>query len=349
MDKYRKPDQYYLDNSHREVIAELKAVFRPVAEAYQELKASGEDKDEKHFKLNWEFRERAVELNRLKKKVMVECMRYDELRDDLVESHPIPKKPRCNTCGKKMKLVTHMFDLDCTEMRFLFECNGGHLPKRAIYSDGREYVLPQKRCRVCQGTDFISTREINGSLLIFSDECKKCGNKDILELDESPEAFEHISEQERSFFCTAFENEDTPMEGLTKFLTIIDNVIKHPKITYDTDVLKMLNVQQAEKRLKKKLKKRGFKKFRLGTPSNRENFSVEFSVLDASDRDTQASRSELRELISRILFKTNWRIMQQKITCRMGYLEGKIMGYEGEWDLQRIAGEIHERREKPKG
>lgn len=42
--------------------------------------------------------------------------------------------------------------------------------------------------------------------------------------------------------------------------------------------------------------------------------------------------------------------MSQKITSRMGYLEGKIKGYETEFDLQQIAGEIHDKEctDKPK-
>ena len=341
------PDQYYLDHHQRKIIAALKELYGPAAQAYREMEDSGEDRDEKFFKLHWEFREHAVELNRLEKNIMLEVMRSDELKDKLVGSNPTPKKPRCATCGKKMKFTTHMFDIDCTETRFVFECKDGHLPRRAVYADGREYVLPRKKCRACQGMDFTSTKEVKGMLLIFCNECRNCGQRDILELDDSPEILEPINEEERSFFCTAFEQEDTPMEGLTKFLNIIDDIIRQPKITYATDVIKMLTIQQVAERLKKKLKKKDFKKFGLGTPSTRENFSVTFSVLDASARESQASRSELRELIRKNLFRTNWRIMQQKITYRMGYLEGKIMGYENEFELQRIAGEIHRHREKP--
>lgn len=345
MEKYRQPDKYYLDVHHREVIAELKELYIPVAKAFQELKDTGKNIGEPFETLSWKFRERAVELNRLKQAVIAAAMRADEEKDRLVAASPLPKKPRCATCGRKMRFATHLFNPDCTVIRFAFECKEGHAPRRAFFADGREYLPPVKKCAVCQGTEFVSSKEVNGTLLIFRDECKKCGYQEEMELDEGTEVDEPINEEERIQFVTAFENEDSPMEGLKKFLTIIDGIVKNPKMTYDTEVIKKLTIQQVEERLKKKLKKKGFKKFRLGTPSARANVSVGFSVLEATERDIGISRTLLKELIRKILFKTNWRIMQQKITSRMGLLEGKIMGYEGEFDLQRIAGEIAEARE----
>lgn len=286
MEKYRKPDQYYLDYQDRAVIAELRELFKPVVEAYREMEKPGEDKGRKHYSLDWEFREKAVELNRLKQKIILESMQADDRKDKLVEENAVPKRIRCNTCGKKMRFSCHMFDIDVSEIRFLFECKDNHLPKRAIYADGREYILPQKKCSACGAIDFISTKEVKGGLLIFTEECKTCNEKNVLEFDNSPEDNEPINVQERKYFCTDFENADTPLEGLSKFCRIIDDIIKHPKITYDTDVIKKLNIQQLEKRLKKKLKKVSFKKFKLDKPSTGRNIYVVFSVLEASERTT---------------------------------------------------------------
>lgn len=350
MEKYRKPDQYYLDYHHREIIAELRPLFKPVVEAYREMEKAGEDKEHKYYFLNWNFREKAVELNRLKQKVILDSMQADDRKDKLVESTPVPKSIRCKTCNKKMIFYSHMFDIDSMEIRFLFECRNGHLPRRAIYSDGREYILPQKKCRSCGGTEFIPTKETKGDILILTDECNFCHEKSVLEFDNGPEDNEPINEQERKYLCTDFENEDTPLEGLVKLCRIIDDIVRHPKITYDVEVIKKLNVQQMEKRLKKKLKKERFKKFRFDKPSTGRNIFVTFSVLDASDRTTSDSRSELRRLITAFLFKTNWRLMSKKIIYQMGYLEGKIKGYETDFDLQKIAGEIHatEKLKKPR-
>ncbi len=341
MEKYRKPNQYYLDYHHREIIAELRVLFKPVAEAFQEMQQAGEDKDNKHYFLDWKFREKAVELNRMKQKIILESMQADDRKDQLVDASPVPKRIRCNTCGKKMRFSSRMFDIDSTEIRFLFECKDGHLPKRAIYADGREYLVPQKKCRFCGDSKFSSSKEIKDNLLILTDECKSCGQQDILELDETPEDSTPINEQERKYFCTDFEHADTPLEGLTKFCRLIEDIVKHPKITYDVEVIKKQTIQQVEKRLKKKLKKENFKKFKLDKPIMGQTIAVAFSVLDATDRTPAASRAGLKKLIGKYLFKTNWRLMKSKITYRMGYLEGKLRGYENDFDLQMIAGEIH--------
>jgi len=48
------------------------------------------------------------------------------------------------------------------------------------------------------------------------------------------------------------------------------------------------------------------------------------------------SRNNLRKLIKKTLEKTNWRLMSEGINYRLGYLNGRLKGYENEEDLMRI-------------
>lgn len=341
IEKYRKPNQYYFDRHHREIIAELKPLYKPVEEAFKRMRELGEDKDGSHYSLNFEFGEKAVKLNRLRNQIIIAEMESDDKKDKLVEANPIPKKIRCNTCGKKMTFTSHMFDADCQEIRFLFACKNNHLPRKVVRANGTEYVLPQKKCANCGGTEFSSTKEVNGNTLIFYDECTACYATDILELDNTPEDTQPIDENERKQFCSNFTNVKSPMESLIQLLELFDKIGKEKKITYDLDSIKKFDILAVQGRLRKKLKKHGYRKFDLDKPVMDRQITVAFNVHSTLQTVPLKAKIEMRQLLKKYLLKTNWRVVQSKITYRMGYLEGKLKCYESEQDLQNIAAEIH--------
>jgi hypothetical protein len=60
-----------------------------------------------------------------------------------------------------------------------------------------------------------------------------------------------------------------------------------------------------EERLKKKLKKDGYKKFRLQEPTMGLNIIAGFSVQDTLDRQANKSISDLKKILKSALLKTN--------------------------------------------
>lgn len=45
------------------------------------------------------------------------------------------------------------------------------------------------------------------------------------------------------------------------------------------------------------------------------------------------SKNNLRRLIKKTLEKTNWRLTSEGVDYRLGYLRGKLKGYEEESDI----------------
>ena len=61
---------------------------------------------------------------------------------------------------------------------------------------------------------------------------------------------------------------------------------------------------------------------------------VWFTIQDAdSSRKERDSEYKLRGLIKKILVGTNWRLMTEGVSYRLGYLSGRLKGYEREEDL----------------
>lgn len=64
---------------------------------------------------------------------------------------------------------------------------------------------------------------------------------------------------------------------------------------------------------------------------------VGFSCLDSkSDREDYDSRKTLKKLVDEVLVDTNWRLMSDGISYRLGYLNGRLRAYEREEDLKGL-------------
>lgn len=70
----------------------------------------------------------------------------------------------------------------------------------------------------------------------------------------------------------------------------------------------------------------------------RKQVVVGFTVQNSRGRPEYDSRNGLRKLISGSLEGTNWRLISEGITYRLGYLSGRIKGYETEEGLPELVG-----------
>ena len=64
--------------------------------------------------------------------------------------------------------------------------------------------------------------------------------------------------------------------------------------------------------------------------------SVGFTIEDPTNQQQYDSRIKLQRLFKKILVKTNWRLMNEGISYRLGILSGRIRIYEKEEDLVRL-------------
>ena len=93
--------------------------------------------------------------------------------------------------------------------------------------------------------------------------------------------------------------------------------------------------------LSEPLKKEGYIEFHLDKPEMGRDVYIGFSCLDSkSDRKDYDSRKTLKKLVDSALDDTNWRLMSDGVSYRLGYLNGRLRAYENEDDLKKLVSKI---------
>ena len=138
-EKYRKPDQHYIDEYDRATIRMLKKLETEATTPLIIPADSFVTKD--HYNPMTEFYETAVWRAQSKGESIRKQMAEDEHQDWLVKTTPIPHNIKCNTCRSTMNVVTHFFKENNNQMLFVFECPNEHKPRKAILPNGTEYFF----------------------------------------------------------------------------------------------------------------------------------------------------------------------------------------------------------------
>jgi hypothetical protein len=101
--------------------------------------------------------------------------------------------------------------------------------------------------------------------------------------------------------------------------------------------IKLLKVAQVADLLAKAVAKDDYTEFKLGEPQIGREVAVPFSCLDNQpERDGYTSRTKLKKLITSSLAGTNWRLVSDGVSHRVGYLSGRLRVYEREEDRRNL-------------
>jgi hypothetical protein len=184
-----------------------------------------------------------------------------------------------------------------------------------------------------------------GNKLTSTDTCPKCGHQesDTIDLSEKAEKPDPKFEDDRKRFCMSDEDGQKyvewrrNLEELTKLMKKGEERDKKKKVYDAVAKLKKLTVPKVEELLSKAVAKQGYQKFTLGEPYMGTEVTVDFSVQDGKGtREEYDSRKDLKRLIQDALFDTNWKLMSDRITYRLGVLKGRLRAIENEEDLVKM-------------
>lgn len=100
--------------------------------------------------------------------------------------------------------------------------------------------------------------------------------------------------------------------------------------------LKKLTIVELEKLLTEVLEKENYMKLSFATPEIGQFIFAPFTLQDAeTSRRENISTSTLEELLKSALENTNWRLVDG-VSYRLGFLSGRLKGYEREDDLLKL-------------
>ena len=133
--------------------------------------------------------------------------------------------------------------------------------------------------------------------------------------------------------------QEKPLE-VEQFINLtksIEERIKNKELYDKVAKIRRLTVIELEKLLAPALEKGNYIHLQLANPEIDRNVIVPFTVQDSkSGRESPTSEYDLKRLLKKALEDTNWRLMSDGVSYRLGILSGRLKGYESEEDLLKL-------------
>jgi hypothetical protein len=277
----------------------------------------------------------------------------DKAKDVQVSSDGLAKEPHCNHCGKQglriidkdlMSRRDNPMHVDADEVLFMLHCPSCD-KNSASWEDGTAWSAKPILCPECS---FEMTHKTTRSktAITFKYSCSSCSHvyKDKMDLSDKKDEPDPEYDSDRRYFCledTEFRDRLFRMRhdflGMAQlgkeFQEREDN--KH---VYDAiEEMKRPKIAELQTLLRPVLEKAGYIEFGMDKPEIGKDVFVGFSCLDGKpDRPDYDSRKTLEKLVKKTLEDTNWRLMGEGISYRLGYLNARLRAYEREEDLKRL-------------
>ncbi len=377
---YLKDRKHYEDRYDEGTVEQCRSGERIVNKTFAEMDKRLPASEKQNRQAGWylmynrlyfQFVETVAAMRRHEReKRIAEWMKADELKDGRLTEAQIVKLPYCRSCGNDMEQISkeymsrdHASGTDNEDdILFMFEC--ARCNKRlAMWRDGTEWEHREPHCEKC-GSVMKSATSKKFGIITTTNTCPQCGHIDTYDFDlndkpEPEEPADPYFELDRKRFCF-----DADMEA--KYMQKLNHLFRMAKLELDTvdrtehvDIydaikdIKQLKIAQLFDLLRETLEKGGYREFKLGDPELGQQLAVGFSCLDDKpDRKEYDSKKTLQKLIGGALEETNWRLMSDGVSYRLGFLSGRLRAYENEDDLkklieQRIKNGTYQLPEKP--
>lgn len=280
-------------------------------------------------------------------------MAQDEAKDHQLASARLAEEPYCQHCSKQGLRITdkqlmhrgekYKYD-DPEEVLFMLGCLSCGKTS-AFWEDGSQFRAKPTKCPQCR-SDMEHTTTIKDKVDTTTYTCPSCGHTYSEEFDFSPKTEEPDPdfEKDRYTFCLLDtkileEHRDAKhrFEGLVQLGKELQEKEANKDVYDAIEALDKLKIAQLLERLSEILPKHGYTEFSLDKPHIGAQVTVGFNCLDSkADRDDYTSKNSLKRLINRTLENTNWRLVSDTISLRLGYLSGALRAYESEDDLKKL-------------
>ena len=279
-----------------------------------------------------------------KEDTLTKWMDEDRRKDELLENTEQLRLIRCKTCLTSMDCSTrNLWGEKDDRVMFFFECPKGCLPNRLVFENGEEYKREPEVCEKCQ-CEVERKSERKENIITTIKSCSSCGNieTDELDLNHEPEKEDPDYEKDKARFCMTdkqgyeFIDGERNRESLEKFLEKDKEKEKHKELYDKVEQLKKLTVPQLKQHVAESLKDAVYSNLIFEQPQMERIVSIGFTLEDATNQHEHDSRMKLQKLLKKCLEETNWRLMNEGISYRLGVLSGRLRIYENEDDLVKL-------------
>lgn len=287
-------------------------------------------------------------------------MADDQAKDDQIAEARLINEPVCRNCGKTGlrltdKMLHHRKSIeDPEEVLFMLKCL--HCDKNtACWSDGTVLEHEKTYCRKCHA-EMKEKDTKTAKAIITTYTCPSCKHsyKDKLDLTIKDKKIDPDFEVDRTIYCLHDEKARQELRDTSWRYAEMARMGKEWKEKEDNkhiyDAIKEVKkpkIAELTPLLAPVLEKVGYIEFSLDKPEVGRDVHVGFSCLDSkADREDYESRKTLKKLVDKALLDTNWRLMSDGISYRLGYLNGRLKAYENEEEIKALV--MKTRKLKPK-
>lgn len=282
-----------------------------------------------------------------------EWMIRDEAKDVQIANARLFDEPTCQHCSKQglriidKSLMHRRADSnynDPEEVMFMLSCH--HCKKNsAFWEDGEPWVVKPTLCPKCSAEMTHKTTRTKQTLT-FTYTCPTCQHsyKDKMDLHDKEKTPDLNYDNDRTRYCLHDEEFRHHIFEIRRGFTEMAELGKKFKEKEDNrhiyDAMKEIKkpkIAELTPLLQPVLEKAGYIEFSLDKPEMGKDVFVGFNCLDTkSDRDDYDSKKQLQKIVKEALEDTNWRLISDGISYRLGYLNGRVRAYEREEDLKQL-------------
>ncbi len=285
-----------------------------------------------------------------------EWMERDRLKDERLENTQAPTGVNCLKCHSVMTVSSkHLNQRDDTDfVLFFYDCPKNCLPRRAFYDDNKEFISKPHLCEKCQ-TELSSTDNRKGSLITTKYKCSNCGNVkvDILNLNAKEESKpDENYEEDRRRFCFSEEKGKKYLadkESTIRFYNLAKEIDERQKNKdqYDAvEKIKKLSFAEVQKLLIPMFEQLQYTNLQFQPPEINKDVTISFTAVDSKEnRSERDSKQDLKKTVDEVLKESNWRLMSAGIDYRLGFVSGRLRGFEKEEDLLKLVNNINKSHE----
>ncbi len=367
--EHLKDKQYYIDRYDLSTIRDCFEVVEMFQGIYdeslnsKELKGmSKEDKYSDVTKLMYSYLwfTQAQEYKN-KKEVIQGLMEKDRIKQEKYDNAVEPRNIYCPSCKAVMHATTtkHLDDYIDEAMRvmFIFRCTKCK-KQEWVYENGEIRISKPDLCPKCnKEIEVTHTKAKKGRVITWTKKCKHCGHTEtkVEDFEKSHKEYlqkeqeeKELLEKYRAAFCLTDEEGEKYLFEL-EAMKYADQIREEAKQKYDNSAyqqvskLKKLTIVELEKNLTEVFEKANYVKLSFATPEIGQFIFAPFTLQDADkSRRENISTSALEKLLKNALENTNWRLVDG-ISYRLGFLSGRLKGYEREDDLLKL----YEKKKEP--
>lgn len=290
---------------------------------------------------------------RRRNSIIREWMDDDRSRDELFRNAKEPRDVRCSDCAMAMSITLkdlYPVSEEIGRVIFFFECSLCK-KRKGIFGNGESFVSKPALCPKCTAAIKVKCSE-NGKILIWLRSCSSCDfneteiddfEKIEIEKANTKQRNKEMLKKYRAEFCLSTAKGEEYLEGvrrLERFFGILEAAeLKRADPDYKkVKNLKKWTIVELEKRLTTAALEKGqYLKLNLEKPEIGMCIIVSFITQDFdSSRNEKDSARKLQKIIKKTLVNSNWRLMSEGVSYRLGYLSGRLKGYEREEDLVQL-------------